>query len=496
MTENQLKESSLAKKVWQLADVMAAGGVAYTDYLTQLTYLLFLKMDAERVDIIGDESAIPDGYRWANLLNETGEDLLRQYEGTLEVLKQQAGIVGTIFTNAINRIENPTYLDKIIALIDQEQWLLIDGDVKGALYESILQNNGQDKKSGAGQYFTPRPLVNAIVAVVDPKIGETVIDPACGTGGFLLSAFKHMEGQSFDEKDQLFLHNQALHGNEITPLVVTMGSMNMYLHGIGLKQSPIKCQDSLLTEPDALYKVVLANPPFGKRPAGSIEIERDDFKVKTKNNQLNFLQHIMNLLERHGRTGVVLPDNVLFEREGQKIRESLLKDFNLHTILRLPTGIFYAQGVQTNVLFFTKGEPTTDVWYYDYRTGVKHTQKQNPLTYEHLEDFVQCYCADDMSKRQETYNQETNPNGRWRKFSAEELLKRDQTSLDITWITEKQSADDDLSIKDVFALMEEKVQLINDAFANLKEELGHEIWSHERTAIRSGYTRQACASAW
>ena len=454
MAETQNTEAGLTKKVWQIADIMAGAGVGFTDYLTQLTYLLFLKMDDERVNFIGEASAIPAGYRWSDLCKETGEDLRDQYQQTLEVLSKEPGLVGTIFTKATNKIELPVYLEKLVSFIDQEQWLLMDGDVKGALYESILQKNGQDKKSGAGQYFTPRPLIDAIVDVVNPKIGETVTDPACGTGGFLLSAFSHMERQSRDEKELLFLRNKALRGNDITPLVVTMGSMNMYLHGVGLNSSPISCQDSLLLEPKDLTKVVLANPPFGARAAGSIEIHRPDFVVATKNNQLNFVQHIMSLLELNGRAGVVLPDNVLFEREGKAVREALLKKFNLHTILRLPTGIFYAQGVQTNVLFFTKGEPTQDVWYYDYRTDVKHTLVSNPLTRKHLDDFVACYCADDMSKRKETYDKDTNPNGRWRKYSAKELLNRDLVNLDVTWMTEAKSEEETLTMDEVFERMD------------------------------------------
>lgn len=475
MAETQNTEAGLTKKVWQIADIMAGAGVGFTDYLTQLTYLLFLKMDDERVNFIGEASAIPAGYRWSDLCKETGEDLRDQYQQTLEVLSKEPGLVGTIFTKATNKIELPVYLEKLVSFIDQEQWLLMDGDVKGALYESILQKNGQDKKSGAGQYFTPRPLIDAIVDVVNPKIGETVTDPACGTGGFLLSAFSHMERQSHDEKELLFLRNKALRGNDITPLVVTMGSMNMYLHGVGLNSSPISCQDSLLLEPKDLTKVVLANPPFGARAAGSIEIHRPDFVVATKNNQLNFVQHIMSLLELNGRAGVVLPDNVLFEREGKAVREALLTKFNLHTILRLPTGIFYAQGVQTNVLFFTKGEPTQDVWYYDYRTDVKHTLVSNPLTRKHLDDFVACYCADDMSKRKETYDKDTNPNGRWRKYSAKEILNRDLVNLDITWMTEAKSEEETLTMDEVFERMEERVKIIQEAFDKLKKELRHEL---------------------
>lgn len=475
MAENTKTEGALVKKVWRLADVMAGAGVGFTDYLTQLTYLLFLKMDQENVDIYGDQSAIPAGFRWTDLLKESGEDLVKRYEQTLNLLSVRPGLIGTIFTKAANRIESPVYLEKLISFIDEEEWLLMDGDFKGALYEGILQKNGQDKKSGAGQYFTPRPLIDAIVDVVDPKITETVADPACGTGGFLLAAFAHMKNQSMDEKAQLFLRNRALHGNDITPLVVTLGSMNMYLHGVGLHSSPIKCEDSLLRQPSELVDVVLANPPFGARAAGSVDIHRNDFIVETKNNQLNFVQHIMSLLKRGGRAGVVLPDNVLFEREGQKIRERLLKDFNLHTILRLPTGIFYAQGVQTNVLFFEKGQPTKDVWFYDYRTDVKHTLVSNPLTRKHLDDFVACYCAKDLSTRKETWDAEKNPNGRWRKFSAEELLKRDQVNLDVTWMTEAKTAEEQMTMEEVLERMEERVKIIQEAFATIRKELGNEL---------------------
>lgn len=221
--------------------------------------------------------------------------------------------------------------------------------------------------------------------------------------------------------------------------------------------------------------MVLANPPFGARPSGSVEINRPDFIIETKNNQLNFVQHIMSMLERGGRAGVVLPDNVLFEREGAPIRKKLLTDFNLHTILRLPTGLFYAQGVQTNVLFFTKGEPTKDVWYYDYRTDVKHTLVSNPLTRKHLDDFVTCYHAEDLSERKETFDADSNPNGRWRKYAAEDLLKRDQVNLDIIWMTEAKSEEEMLTMDEVFKRMEERVATIQDAFAKLKKELHHEL---------------------
>ena len=271
-----------------------------------------------------------------------------------------------------------------------------------------------------------------MVDCIKPKIGETVCDPACGTGGFLLAAYDCMKQQSQDKDKREFLNNKALHGVDNTPLVVTLASMNLYLHGIGTDRCPIACEDSLEKEPDTLVDVILANPPFGTRPAGSVDINRPDFYVETKNNQLNFLQHMMLMLKTGGRAAVVLPDNVLFEGgAGETIRKKLLSDFNLHTILRLPTGIFYAQGVKANVLFFTKGQPTKDIWFYDYRTDVKHTLATNKLQRHHLDDFVACYTA---NPRVETYNEDTARDGRWRKYEVEDILARDKTSLDITWI--------------------------------------------------------------
>ena len=432
MTINISTEQALTKKVWNLATTLAGAGVAYTDYITQLTYLLFLKMDAENEELFEEGSSIPEGYRWRNLIELDGLDLTEQYEKTLKILSEQDNLIGTIFTKAQNEIDKPVYLKKVISMIDEEQWLVMDGDVKGAIYEGILEKNGQDKKSGAGQYFTPRPLIQAMVDCIKPKIGETVCDPACGTGGFLLAAYDCMKQQSQDKDKREFLNNKALHGVDNTPLVVTLASMNLYLHGIGTDRSPIACEDSLEKEPDTLVDVILANPPFGTRPAGSVDINRPDFYVETKNNQLNFLQHMMLMLKTGGRAAVVLPDNVLFEGgAGETIRKKLLSDFNLHTILRLPTGIFYAQGVKANVLFFTKGQPTKDIWFYDYRTDVKHTLATNKLQRHHLDDFVACYNA---NPRAETYNEDTARDGRWRKYTVEDIMARDKTSLDITWI--------------------------------------------------------------
>lgn len=441
-THSGKNEQSLIKKVWNMADVLSSAGVGFTDYITQLTYLLFLKMDSEKVEMIGVESALPKGCEWKDLLavQMKGAELVEKYDSILERLSKQQGLIGTIFVDAQNKVNTPVYLSKLVSMVDGEQWLL-EGDLKGAIYENILEKNGQDKKSGAGQYFTPRPLIQAIVDCVQPQITESVCDPACGTGGFLLAAHDFMSAQSSEKAKLKKLNNELLTGNDNTALVVTLASMNMYLHGIGSDSTPIHKADSLENEPDKLVDVVLANPPFGTRPAGSVDIsaKRTDFYATTTNNQLNFLQHIMLLLKNGGRAGVVLPDNVLFaDGAGEVLRKKLLTDFNLHTILRLPTGIFYANGVKTNVLFFEKGSPTKETWFYDYRTGVKHTQATKPLKRSDLDDFVSCYNA---KKRKETWSEET-PDGRWRKYSVKELLARDKTSLDITWIKDKDDIED------------------------------------------------------
>ena len=462
-------EASLTKKVWTLATTLAGQGIGFTDYITQLTYLLFLKMDEENVETFGEKSAIPEGYRWNDLIALEGLDLTKQYEDTLKKLSEEENLIGTIFSKAQNKIDKPVYLKKVISLINENQWLLMDGDVKGAIYESILEKNGQDKKSGAGQYFTPRSLIQTMVDVTRPKITETVCDPACGTGGFLLAAYDYMKEQSQDKDKRSFLKDKALHGFDNTALVVTLASMNLYLHGVGTDRSPVVCQDSLEKAPDTLVDVILANPPFGTRPAGSVDINRSDFYVETKNNQLNFLQHIMVMLKNGGRAAVVLPDNVLFEgNAGEIIRKELLKNFNLHTILRLPTGIFYAQGVKANVLFFSKGTPTQDVWFFDYRTDIKHTLATNPMQRQHLDEFVECYQADNRANRKETYDAETNPNGRWRKYSINEILERDKTSLDISWI--KQGGDEEnKSLAELMQEIKTKSDNINKAVAELQK---------------------------
>lgn len=465
---NQKSESALLNKVWNIANVLAAAGVGFTDYITQLTYILFLKMDDEK-EKLGLGSSIPDGYKWKDLAELSGQDLIDKYEEILKELSDTDGLIGTIFTKATNKIDRPAMLAKVIEMVSEENWYMMEGDFKGAIYESILEKNGQDKKSGAGQYFTPRSLISAIVDVVDPKITETVADPCCGTGGFLLAAYEHMKTQSKDIERQKFLKNDALSGADNTSLVVTLASMNLYLHDIGINKSPIAYKDSLIDTSDKVYDVIMTNPPFGTRPQGSVEVSANRLEfIKTSDNQVNFLQHIMSIVRTGGRVGVVLPDSVLTDTGStEKVREKLMKDFNLHTILRLPTGIFYANGVKTNVLFFEKGEPTKDIWVYDYRTGIKHTLATKPMTRAHLQEFVDCYCSGHMEDRKQTYSEE-NPNGRWRCFTEEDVKKAD--NLDFKWLDLEEK--DERTITEVLDDMQDESDGIAAAVASLKELLG------------------------
>lgn len=466
---NQKTEGALLNKVWNIANVLAAAGVGFTDYITQLTYILFLKMDDEKEEL-GLGSSIPEGYKWSDLVQLSGTDLVDKYEEILEELSKDEGLIGTIFTKATNKIDRPVMLKKVIDMVSEENWYMMEGDFKGAIYEGILEKNGQDRKSGAGQYFTPRALISAIVDVIDPKISETVADPCCGTGGFLLAAYEHMRKQSKDVEKQKFLKNNALYGADNTSLVVTLASMNLYLHDIGVNKSPIAYKDSLIETTDDLYQVVMTNPPFGTRPQGSVEVSanRPEF-IKTSDNQVNFLQHIMSIVKTGGRVGVVLPDSVLTDGDStKKVREKLLNDYNLHTILRLPTGIFYANGVKTNVLFFEKGEPTKDIWVYDYREGIKHTMATKPMTREHLQEFVDCYCSGHIQDRKETYDPDSNPNGRWRKFSEKEVQSRDD--LNFKWLDFTE--EDDRSVGEILDEMQDEADGISAAVAQLKELLG------------------------
>lgn len=481
-----MNEVNLVTKVWNYASILAQAGVSNTDYVSQLTYLLFLKMDDECSKELGRKSDIPAKYRWDVLRNLAGMELEEQYKETLEILSKETGIIGTIYAKAQNKISNPAHLSRLVSLIDEETWMMLDIDVKGAIYEGLLQKNAESK-TGAGTYFTPRPLIKAIVEVMRPTPEMTVMDPACGTGGFLLEAFEYMKKQTKDSEKIKALKEEKIFGNDITPMVVSLCAMNMYLHGIGGEKCNVTEGDSLMSAGNIRYDMVLANPPFGKKGGfkvigedGKIDVEkeeynRDDFIASTSNKQINFLQHIMTILNTHGRAAVVVPDNVLFEGgAGEKVRRKLLNEFNLHTILRLPTGIFYAQGVKANVIFFDKHPPldnghrTDDIWVYDFRTNTNLTLVTNSLNYKHLEDFVKCYNADNLAKRKESE--------RFKKFTYDEVIKRDKVNLDITWIKDASMEDlDNLPEPEVLASeIIENIEIALDSFKSVMNCLSKE----------------------
>jgi type I restriction enzyme M protein len=476
--------STIVQRLWNYCNVLRDDGVSYGDYVEQLTYLLFLKMDDEMVKEQERESSIEPDYNWQSLLKLDGSELEVHYRKVLTELGQGSGLIPTIFRKAQNRIQDPAKLRRLITLIEGERWTSLNIDVKGEIYEGLLEKNAQDIKSGAGQYFTPRPLIEAIVQVMQPKPGNTLCDPAGGTGGFLTAAHDYvLEHHSpLTRSQQRHLKEKAIRGWEIVDSAARLAVMNLYLHGIGGVESPIIVGDSLASEPKEHYTMVLTNPPFGKKSSDTIvteagnskretkEIERSDFWTSTSNKQLNFVQHVRSLLEIHGRAAVVVPDNVLFEGgAGEKIRRKLLTECDVHTLLRLPTGIFYAQGVKANVLFFdrkpaSKDPWTKQLWIYDLRTNKNFTLKKNPLTAADLAEFVDCYHAENRHERKPTWSAEGNQ-GRWRSFTYDELMARDKVNLDIFWLRDESLEDsEDLPEPEVLA-----AEIVEDLAAALEQ---------------------------
>ncbi|OGH02125.1 MAG: DNA methyltransferase [Candidatus Lambdaproteobacteria bacterium RIFOXYD1_FULL_56_27] len=479
--------SSLVTKVWNYAHVLREQGISYGDYLEQITYLLFLKMDEERTAQLGQPSILPKGYQWEDMVKLDGDALEAHYRKTLEKLAAEKGIIGTIFRKSQNKLSDPAKLKRVVSMIAGETWMGIKVDVKGAIYEGLLEKNASEVKSGAGQYFTPRAVIQAMVELVAPKIGETVHDPACGTGGFLLEAYEQMRDQTADKTKIKKLREETFSGTDIVPDVVRLCAMNLYLHGLGDGNSPIEEADALLSDSGTRFDVILTNPPFGKKSSyryvdeeGDIQTEseeysREDFRYSTSNKQLNFLQHIMTVMKLTGRAGVVLPDNVLFEtgQAGEGIRKRLLQQFDFHTLLRLPTGIFYKPGVKANVLFFDRKPAaqkpwTKELWIYDLRTNLHFTLKKNPLQRADLDDFVNCYAAKDRSQRKETE--------RFKKFTYEELIARDHTDLNIFWIPDESLEDlDNLPSPDIIAQeIVDNLAAALEQFRGVAEELGGE----------------------
>lgn len=450
-----MNEQTLVSKVWNYAHVLRDEGVSYGDYVGQISFLLFLKMDEERTKLLGEPSLIPPQYQWETLRTKSGEALDAHYKAALAALSKRTDFVGTLFLKAESKIDDPAKLQRLVSLIDGEVWMGVNVDVKGTIYEGLLERNAGEVKSGAGQYFTPRALIQAMVEVVDPEPGETVCDPACGTGGFLLAAYEHMKGKptARDRRVSEKLRRETFRGYDIVPEVVRLCAMNLYLHGIGGDTSPVLAADALLTKPTESWDIILANPPFGKRQSfrivndeGGIDTERqdyvrEDFTVTTGNKQLNFVQHIMSVLGPKGTAAVVLPDNVLFEGgAGEALRRRLLTEFNFHTLLRLPTGIFYKQGVKANVLFFDRapageGVATEALWVYDFRTNQRFTLRERPLKRADLDDFVAAYRSGRHHEREESE--------RFKRFAYEDLKARDKLNLDIFWLKDDGHIDPD-----------------------------------------------------
>ncbi|HRW98983.1 MAG: SAM-dependent DNA methyltransferase [Lewinellaceae bacterium] len=466
-------ESSIVSKVWNFANVLRDDGVSYGDYLEQLTYLLFLKMvDEFSKPPYNRKIGVPEGYDWESLVNKRGAELDSHYSKMLRELANAKGILGQIFVKSQNKIQDPAKLYKVIDMVDKEKWSMMGADLKGKIYEGLLEKNAEDTKSGAGQYFTPRALIKAMVACVQPEPMKTISDPACGTGGFFLASYDYIiDNYDLNRDQKEFLKNRTFFGNEIVANTRRLCLMNMFLHNIGEidGETFVSSADALVADEGKRYDYVLANPPFGKKSSmtftneeGEQEREdlvynRQDFWASTSNKQLNFLQHIRTLLKENGVAAVVLPDNVLFEGgAGETVRKQLMQSTELHTILRLPTGIFYRPGVKANVLFFdnrpgARDPWTKDVWIYDYRTNVHHTLKKKPLQFEDMQEFISCYNPSNRNNRKETWSEE-NQEGRWRKFTYDDIITRDKTNLDIFWLKDESLADlDNLPDPDILA---------------------------------------------
>lgn len=479
---------AVVQRLWNYCNLLRDVGLSYGDYLEQLTYLLFLKMAHERTEApYHQPSRIPVGYDWPSLVERQGDALELHYQHLLAELGKQPGMLGVIFRKAQNKIQEPALLRRLIVdLIGTTNWTQLGTDVKGDAYEGLLQKNAEDTKSGAGQYFTPRPLIQAMVDVMQPKPGQRICDPACGTGGFLLAAHDYVaQHYPLDPDEKRFLRYDALHGWEIVDDTARLCVMNLFLHGVGGDERvPITVDDSLKADPGERFDLVLTNPPFGRKSSITYVTEdgretreattvvRDDFWASTSNKQLNFVQHIKTLLAMQGRAAVVVPDNVLFEGgAGEAVRRKLLHECDVHTLLRLPTGIFYAQGVKANVLFFDRkpasAKPWTErLWVYDLRTNQNFTLRTNPLKREHLADFERCYHPENRHERQET--------DRFHSFAYDDLLKRDKLSLDIFWLRDESlEGADTLPDPDVLAQsIVEDLQAALEQFAAIASDLG------------------------
>jgi type I restriction enzyme M protein len=467
--------SQIGKRAWSYAGVLQQAGLSCVEYVEQLTMLLFLKMaDQLTEEPYNQPPIVPPALGWKALLPLDGAALEKQYSESLEKLALKPGMLGVIFKGARCDIHNPALLKQLIVnLIDKEDWLSLPVDVKGTIYEELLQRSASESTKGAGQYFTTRAVIRTMVEVMQPTPRDRICDPAAGTGGFLFNAYNYVlekYEKELNRDEKRALREELVEGMELSPKVARMCAMNLYLHGIGGDKVVVHSgYDSLAAPWGKEYTMILANPPFGKSQSllfvneeGDTEkddqvIVREDFWTSTSNKQLNFVQHMFSLLKINGRAAVVLPDNVLFEGgAGEKIRKNLLEKCNVHTLLRLPTGIWYSPGVKANVLFFDKKEgrpdPWTDkLWVYDLRTNMHFTQKQSPISRKDFDEFVGCFRPGAMHKRKPTWSEAT-PEGRWRCYTYDEIIKRDKLSLDLFWIKDQSLTDtDSLPAPDVLA---------------------------------------------
>ncbi|WP_312171455.1 class I SAM-dependent DNA methyltransferase [Chryseobacterium sp.] len=482
-----MSDNNLVAKIWSFCDTLRDDGVSYGDYLEQITYLLFLKMADEYSNPPYNRNFhIPVNCSWDFFLNHPLEGLVLDYMNALNILSDSGKMLSKIFKGAQNKIHDPYKLKKLIELLNEDNWVSESTDIKGDIYESLLQKSAES--SGAGQYFTPRSIIKTIVECIEPKPLETISDPTCGTGGFFLGALEYINSNYEAELDNIekkeFLQFRTFHGWDIVPSTARLCLMNLFLHGIGdLEETPeIEVVDSLLTVPKNKVKIVLANPPFGKSSTYTITndeklskqegfIFREDFWTTSSNKQLCFVQHIISMLETEGRAAIVLPDNVLFEGgAGEIVRKKLLEETDLHTILRLPTGIFYANGVKVNVLFLEKrkkGVKTKEIWFYDYRTNIHHTLKKHPLKFENLKKFVDCYKATNREQTIETWS-ELNPNGRFKKYTYDELILRDKLNFDVFWLKDDSFVDLDI-LPEPEILSQEIIDSLESALNNFRE---------------------------
>ena len=479
-----MNADTIISRVWSFSHVLRDDGVSYGDYLEQLTYLIFLKMSYEYSQPPYNRNLkIPDEFSWLTLIDKKGAELEAHYISLLNGLGKVPGLIGRIFIKAQNKIQNPAYLYRIIQMIDSENWAMLNVDVKGTIYEGLLEKNAEDTKSGAGQYFTPRPLISAMVECISPEPNKTIADPACGTGGFFLASYDFISNPHnyrLNQEQKEFLKFKTFRGWELVPNTYRLCLMNLFLHNIGdiNEEPPITRNDALIADPGERFDYVLTNPPFGKKSSMTITNEegkqekedliynRQDFWTTTSNKQLNFVQHIRTLLKSDGKAAVVVPDNVLFEGgAGETVRKKMLETTDLHTILRLPTGIFYKPGVKANVIFFdnhpaSKDPWTKEVWVYDFRTNIHFTLKKNKMRFEDLKDFIECYHPESRHLREETE--------RFKKFTYDEIISRDKTSLDIFWLKDKSLTDLD-NLPDPDVLVEDIIENLESSLESLRE---------------------------